>query len=111
MGEVFLAGKEADEGAALFGGLVADGATEHGIFCFEGIEDGALGDGGFDVEVDFPVDAREGAEMLGEDDSDHGHFLRPRRGLIVLCLQTHGLRRGLSSFAPTWLLLQSLHFN
>ena len=41
MGEVFLAGEETDEGAALFGGLVADGAAEHWILLFQRVEEGA----------------------------------------------------------------------
>ena len=71
MGEIFLAGKETNQCAALFGGLVADGAGEHGIFRFEGVEEGVLGDGGFYVELNFAADVGQGAEMLGEDDADH----------------------------------------
>ena len=72
MGEIFLTGEKADQGATLFGGLIADGAAEHGIFLLEGVEDGALGDGSGHIEMDFAIDAGEGAEMMGEDDADHG---------------------------------------
>ena len=72
VGEIFRAGKEAKEGAALEGDVVADGAAEHGVLGFEGVEDGALGDGARDFKTDFGADAGEGAEMGGESDADHG---------------------------------------
>ena len=50
VGPVFFADEEAEEWAALFGGVVADGAAELGIGLFEGVEDGAEGDGTFDFE-------------------------------------------------------------
>ena len=40
--EVFVTGEEAEEGAAEVGLLVADGAAQHGVLQFEGVE-GALG--------------------------------------------------------------------
>lgn len=72
VGKIFGAGKEAKEGAALEGDVVADGAAEHGVLGFEGVEDGALGDGARDFKTDFGADAGEGAEMGGESDADHG---------------------------------------
>jgi hypothetical protein len=53
VGEVFFAGEEADEGATVLGGVVSDGASEGGEGCFEGVENGAEGDWGFDLEWDF----------------------------------------------------------
>jgi hypothetical protein len=40
VGEVFFAGEEAEERAALMGDVIADGAAEHRILALEGIEDG-----------------------------------------------------------------------
>ncbi len=70
-GEIFFAGEEAQERAALVSGVIADGAAEHGIVRFEGVEDGALGDWGRDFEREFCADVGQGAEVLGEDKADH----------------------------------------
>jgi hypothetical protein len=45
VGDVFFAGEEAEEGAALFCGVVANGSLQHGVLGFEGVKDGALRDG------------------------------------------------------------------
>ena len=50
VGPVFFADEEAQEGTALFGGVVADGAAELGVGVLEGVEDGAEGDGWGNVE-------------------------------------------------------------
>jgi hypothetical protein len=71
VGDVFFAGEEADKGAAILGDVIADCAAEGGVAGFEGVENGALSDGGGDLELDFAVGAGEGAEMGGEDDADH----------------------------------------
>jgi hypothetical protein len=71
VGKIFLAGEEAEEGAALLGDVVADCALQHGIAGFEGVEDGADRDGAFDFERDFSWDLRECAQMRGKDDMDH----------------------------------------
>jgi hypothetical protein len=39
LGEVFFAGEEAEERAALLGDVIADGAAKHWILGLEGIED------------------------------------------------------------------------
>lgn len=72
VGEILLAGEEADQGSPLFGGLITDGAAEHGIFGFESVEDGALGDWAGDIKLDLAADVGQGSKVLGEDDSDHG---------------------------------------
>jgi hypothetical protein len=48
VGDVFFAGEEADQGAALVGNVIADRAAEHWIAGLERVENGALGDGGGD---------------------------------------------------------------
>lgn len=73
VGEIFLAGEEAEEGAALFADVIADGTLQHGIAGFEGVEDGALGDGGVDFDCDLVADVGEGAEVVGKFDADGGH--------------------------------------
>jgi hypothetical protein len=52
------------------GVVFADGAGEHGVAGFEGIEDGADCDGWRDSEGEFAVDAREGAKVVGELDAN-----------------------------------------
>lgn len=54
--EIFFAGEDAQEGAPLAGDLVTDGAAQHGVAGFEGVEDGALGDGGRDFQGEFCAD-------------------------------------------------------
>ncbi len=69
-----LTGEEAEEGAALEGDLVADGAAQHGVGGFEGVEGGADGGRGGDFDVYFVAgDAGEGAEVGGEFNADGGH--------------------------------------
>ena len=70
MGEVLLAGEEADEGAADAGGVVADGAFEHGVAGLEGVEDGALGYRAVESEGHVMAHACEDAEVGWEFDAD-----------------------------------------
>ena len=77
MRPVFLADEEAEEGAALFGDVVADGAAEHGVTGLEGVEDGGDGDGGGEVEGGLVGgEVGEAAEVDGEVDADGGHGRR-----------------------------------
>lgn len=69
--EVLFAGEEAEEGTALEGAVVADGSAKHGVTGFNGIEDGAKGDGRWNVENDLGVDVSEVAQVVGELDADH----------------------------------------
>jgi hypothetical protein len=57
VGEVFFAGEEADQGAALFGDLVAHGPAEHWVAGLDGVEDRALGYGAGYFELDLAGDA------------------------------------------------------
>jgi hypothetical protein len=70
--KIFGTGEEAKERAALLGDMVANGAAEHGVGGFEGVESGAEGDGRLDVEFDFAGDFGEIAEMRRKDDANHG---------------------------------------
>ena len=81
VGPVFFADEEAQEGTALFGGVVADGAAELGVGLFEGVEDGAEGDGCGNVEGELVArDVGETAEVEWEIDAEGGHRAGGRRG-------------------------------
>ena len=71
-GEILGAREEAQEGAALEGDMIADSAAQHGILRFQGVEDGALGNGAANFQADFSGDLRESAEMGWQSDADHG---------------------------------------
>src|SRR5579884_2519061 len=70
--QILFTGEEADEGAALFGDVVAYGAGQHGIACLECVEDGPLSDGTLEFELHFAVDLGQCAEMRRKLDADHG---------------------------------------
>ena len=72
MGEVFGAGEEAKERAALLRIVIADGAAEHGIAGFEFIQDRTQGGWNGEFESDLAVDVSQCAEMRGEYDANHG---------------------------------------
>ena len=65
MGEVLLTGEEAQEGAALLGVVVADGAAQHGIAGFERVQHRALRDRALDFERHLAADVRQSSEMEG----------------------------------------------
>ena len=65
MGEIFLAGEEAQKGSALFGAVIANRAFQHGIALFDGIEDGTLCNRSLDFDGDFVAHVRQRAQMLG----------------------------------------------
>ena len=70
-------GEEAEERAALFGGVVADGAAEHGVVGFEGVEYGFYRDRGGDFEGELVRgDAGETEQVEWEFEADEGHKSR-----------------------------------
>ena len=71
MGEVFFAGEESEEGAALLRVVVADGSAQHGIAGLERIQHRTLRDRALYFERHLAADVRQGSEMEGEDDADH----------------------------------------
>jgi len=71
VGEVQLAGEEAQERAALLRDLIADGATQHGIAGFERVEHRALRDRTFDFERYLGAGVGQGSEVGWEDEADH----------------------------------------
>ena len=58
VGEVFFAGEEAQERAALLGDVVADGAAQHGIARLERVQHRALCDRALDFERHLTADVR-----------------------------------------------------
>jgi hypothetical protein len=69
--EILLACEEPQECSALERAVVADGTAQHGIPCFERVEDGTLRDRTCDFDFNFASNVGEGAEMLWEFDSNH----------------------------------------
>jgi hypothetical protein len=84
VGEVFFAGKEAQEGTALLGDMVADGAAQHGITGLERVQYRALRDWVLDFERHLSADVCQVSEMVGKDYANHinSHLLfqLPRGG-------------------------------
>jgi hypothetical protein len=76
VGNVFGAGEKAEEGSALLRSVVANGAAEHGVGGFDGVEDRAQRDRALHVNLNFAADVGEIAEMRGKLDTNHdGHLL------------------------------------
>src|SRR5689334_14374936 len=71
MREVLLAGEEPDEGPALAGDLVADGALEHRVGRFQRVQHGAAGGRPVHRERDLAVQPRQGAQVGREHHPDH----------------------------------------
>src|SRR5438067_233807 len=72
VGEIFLTREEAQERAPLPGGVVADGAAQHGMTRLQRIQDRVDGDGALDLERHLAVDVREPAQMSRQLYADHG---------------------------------------
>lgn len=70
VGQVRLAGEEADEGAALECAVIPDRPAEHGISRFDGVENGAMSDWSRNLECEFAINMGERAEMEWEADAD-----------------------------------------
>ena len=72
VGEVLPAGEEAHEGPALPRDVVADGPAQHGVAVLDGVEERAPRGRAPDLDLHLAPHPREGAEVVGEDDADHG---------------------------------------
>jgi hypothetical protein len=64
VGEIFLAGKEAQEGTPLLRDLIADRAPQHGIARFQRVKHRALRDRPLDLELHLTADMRQRAKVL-----------------------------------------------
>src|SRR5438128_9477611 len=71
MGQILLAGEEAQEGSALLRDMVANGAAQHGIVSLERVEDRALRDRAFDLERHLCTGVRQVSQMWWKYDADH----------------------------------------
>src|ERR1700687_916100 len=72
MREIFRAGEEPQERAALLRDVIADGPPQHRICSLERVEDRPLRDVTRDLERHLAVDVRQRPQMSGECDADHG---------------------------------------
>ena len=71
MGQIFLAGEEAQEWPALLRDLVADRPAQHGIAGFERVEDRPQRDRAVEFKFYFAADVRQRSQMLRNYNSDH----------------------------------------
>ena len=71
MGKVLLAGEVAQEVAALEGVVVANGATEHRVFGFDGIEHRAQRHFPLHLNLGFTFEVGQVAQMVGKNYSYH----------------------------------------
>jgi hypothetical protein len=55
VGDVLAAGEEAEEGASLFGHVIADGALERGMLGLQCVQNGAEGDRAAHFDCDVPI--------------------------------------------------------
>src|SRR5438876_3864835 len=72
VGQILLAGEEPHERPAPLRDVVADGPAQHRIAGLERVEDRALRDRTFDVDLHLALDARQLPQMWREYDADHG---------------------------------------
>jgi hypothetical protein len=72
MGEILLAGEKPHEGPAALRNVVPDGAAQHWIASLQRVQDGALRDRTFDLELHLSVDACQRPQMSRKHDSYHG---------------------------------------
>jgi hypothetical protein len=71
MGQIFLAGEEAQKSPSLLRRVVADGSSQHRIASLERVEHCTLRDWAGHVEFYIAVNTRQRSEMRRKDDSDH----------------------------------------
>lgn len=76
MGEIFLAGEEAQKSTPLLRDLIADRAPQHGIARLQCIEHRALRDRSLDLELHLTADVRQRAKVLWKFDSNHNLLYR-----------------------------------
>src|SRR5262245_18464177 len=71
VGQILLAGEEANKRPAAACDVVADRPAQHRIASLERVEDGTLRDGGCHLEHHLTVDARQLAQVCREHHPDH----------------------------------------
>ena len=73
-----FAGEKPNKGPPFQGAVVADRTAEHRITGLEGVEDRSLCDRAINFEQHLIADAGEGAEVEGDNHSDHYTSLKTR---------------------------------
>jgi hypothetical protein len=71
MGQILLAGEEAQERPPLLRDLIADRAAQHRIASLERAEDRSQRDWAVELKFYFAADVRQRSQMLRDYDSDH----------------------------------------
>jgi hypothetical protein len=71
VGQILLAGEEAQEWSTLLRDLVANRPAQHRKACLERVEDRSQRDRAVELKFYFAADVRERSEMLRDYDSDH----------------------------------------
>src|ERR1700682_6057670 len=71
MRNVFAAGKKAHERPAFLRFVIANGSAKHWIFTFDCVDDRAHGCRTVKIDMYFISDARERAQMMRKNYSDH----------------------------------------
>ena len=72
VGHILLAGEEAHERAALLCDLVADGAAQHRIAAFQGVENAVLRNRRRYVKRNLGTDSGQRAQMRRQMNANHG---------------------------------------
>ncbi len=75
MGQVLLASKESQERPPLFGDVIADRPTQHGITLFERIQHRPSGHRRGHFKRDLAADVSQIAKVVRKNDADHGYEL------------------------------------
>ena len=71
VGQILLAGEEAQERPTLLRDLIADRAAQHGIACLKRVENRSQRDRAVELKFHFASDVRQRSQMLRDYDSDH----------------------------------------
>src|SRR5271167_2967879 len=71
MGQILLAGEEAQEWPALLRDVVADRTTQHRVAGLDRVEDRALRNRSLDFELQLSTNVGQRSQVLREYDSDH----------------------------------------
>ncbi len=70
MGPVLLADEEAEESASLSGAVIANGSSEHGIVCFESVQNPPERKWRGNLESNLFSESRQRAQMVGAYDTN-----------------------------------------
>ena len=83
VGQILFAGEEAQEWTALQRAVIANGAAQHRVAGFEGVEDGALRNWGCDFELRIAGKMGQRSQVGREDNADHGILFDALRAIVA----------------------------